>query len=60
MDTYRGELAGFHPSFAAGSDPALAKLNNSPPKNKTNIVYTAEDNKIIEEWVHTHMETTWH
>lgn len=60
MDTYRGELAGFHPPFAAGSDAALVKLNNDPPKNVTNIVYTAEDDKIIEDWVLTHAETTWH
>jgi alcohol oxidase len=60
MDTYRGELAGFHPSFAASSDAALVELHDNPPKNVTNIAYTAEDDKIIEAWVRSHVETTWH
>jgi alcohol oxidase len=60
MDTYRGELAGFHPSFAVGSDAALVELVDSPPKNVRNIVYTEEDDMMIEKWIRTHVETTWH
>ncbi|KAF1949396.1 hypothetical protein CC80DRAFT_581391 [Byssothecium circinans] len=60
MDTYRGELAMLHPPFPPNSSAALVQLNDNPPRKVTDIVYTPEDDKVIEEFLRKHVETTWH
>ncbi|KAK8105089.1 hypothetical protein PG999_008448 [Apiospora kogelbergensis] len=67
---YRGELAGTHPPFAAGSaaallsDEAEERLRSSDGGGKdvivTDIVYSAEDDAVIERWVREKVQTTWH
>ncbi|KAK7996562.1 3-hydroxyanthranilate 3-4-dioxygenase [Apiospora arundinis] len=60
---YRGELAGTHPPFAADSGAALLATNDGngsyTPVTK-DIVYTAEDDAVIEKWVRDKVQTTWH
>ncbi|KAF2865019.1 GMC oxidoreductase-domain-containing protein [Massariosphaeria phaeospora] len=60
MDTYRGEMAGGHPPFASDSNAACVQLHDGPSGDVQDIVYTAEDDKVIEDWVRSHVETTWH
>ena len=60
MDTFRGELALMHPPFSADSGAALVQRDDKPPADVTDIVYTAEDDRVIEEYLRSHVETTWH
>lgn len=60
MKTYRGEFAQGHPPFASDSNAACIELHDSPSENVHDIVYTAEDDKVIEDWLRRHVETTWH
>lgn len=59
MDTYRGEFAMLHPPFPSTSDAALIRID-APLADVRDIVYTPEDNMIIEDWIRSHIETTWH
>ncbi|PKS08507.1 hypothetical protein jhhlp_004892 [Lomentospora prolificans] len=59
MDVYRGEYAPSHPAFPAGS--AAASIETSEPlKDVKDIVYSAEDDAIIEEWLRRNVGSTWH
>lgn len=76
MPCYRGEIAAGHPPFAPGSKAAVAiefatttttPLENSDNEKTlegggivTNIQYSVEDDKVIEQWVRENVETTWH
>ena len=61
MKTYRGEIEGFHPPFAADSSAALVELEEGVvPDQVRDINYTEEDDKVIEEWLRARVETTWH
>ena len=52
MDKFRGELAGMHPAFPENSAAAIIPKADGPiPFNSPKIVYTAEDDKAIEELV---------
>ncbi len=59
METYRGELAAMHPPFSPQSNAALVQLDK-PLSDVTDIVYTTEDDKVIEDYLRGHVETTWH
>lgn len=61
MDIYRGEFEAGHPQFPSGPAAASAKFD-TPPPNMTvdDLVYTAEDDAAIEDWVRSHVGTTWH
>jgi len=58
METYRGELAGSHPSFAPESSAACVRLHDSQSGDIQDILYTAEDDKSIEEFVQKNVGTT--
>ncbi|OTB01433.1 putative alcohol oxidase [Hypoxylon sp. CI-4A] len=61
MASYRGETAQFHPPFAAESDAALVTLDDGPlPADVADIVYTAEDDAVLEKWIRENVSTTWH
>lgn len=62
MQTYRRELASAHPSFAASSRAACtaSKLDGALTGSIEDIVYSEDDDKVIEEWLKQHVETTWH
>ncbi|KAK8052405.1 glucose dehydrogenase [Apiospora rasikravindrae] len=62
---YRGELPGTHPPFAADSGAALVTTiegANRPEAGGVveDIVYTPEDDAVIEQWVRDKVGTTWH
>ncbi|KAK7955809.1 uncharacterized protein PG986_005031 [Apiospora aurea] len=59
---YRGELPGTHPPFAADSGAALILdyEPNTPTEAVKDIVYTPEDDAVIEQWVRDKVGTTWH
>ena len=59
METYRGELDIMHPAFPANSSAALTKIDG-PLKDVKDIVYSAEDDKAIEQRVREILSTTWH
>ncbi|KAM3077347.1 hypothetical protein ACMFMG_006697 [Clarireedia jacksonii] len=56
---YKGELALGHPVFAEGSK---ARLIDARGENGeiTDIEYSEEDDKVIENWIRDNLNTTWH
>jgi alcohol oxidase len=60
MKTCRGELPGGHPTFPPDSTAVYIPPSNESVEDIQDIVYSAEDDKIIEEWARGHVETTWH
>jgi choline dehydrogenase-like flavoprotein len=61
MDVYRGEVPGGHPPFPARSNAAPVELADGPLSGEvSNIVYTAEDDAILEQWLRANVGTTWH
>lgn len=61
MAIYRGEFAGDHPRFPAGSKAAVQEKADGPvADNAERISYTKEDDKAIEENVRKIVTTTWH
>lgn len=60
MKIYQGELPGGHPTFPPNSSAVYVPPNNSSTEDIKDIVYSEEDDKIIEEWARGHVETTWH
>lgn len=60
LDVYRGEYAPLHPPFAADSDAACAKRDGPLPPDVKDIVYTAEDNAVLKQWVRGSLAQNWH
>jgi len=59
MEIYRGEYAPSHPPFPAGSE--AASIDTSEPlKDVKDIVYTSEDDAILEQWLRKNVGSTWH
>lgn len=56
---YRGEIAAGHPAWPAGSKAASVEINEAL-NNVTDLEYSAEDDKAIEDWVRQNVATTWH
>ena len=57
MVTFRGEIPETHPPFPPGS--AAACINAYNP-NITDIVYSTEDDKILENYLRGIVGTGWH
>ncbi|KAI2464626.1 GMC oxidoreductase-domain-containing protein [Annulohypoxylon bovei var. microspora] len=61
MPSYRGEMAQFHPPFAAESSAACVKLSSGPlPADVAEIEYSAEDDVVLEKFLRENVSTTWH
>lgn len=60
LEVYRGEYAPLHPAFAANSDAACTKRDGPLPADVKDIVYTAGDNAVLEEWVRASLAQNWH
>lgn len=59
MQIYRGEYAPGHPAFADQSAAACKELD-APLENVVDIVYTPEDERVLEQWLRQNVRTTWH
>ncbi|KAI0516961.1 GMC oxidoreductase [Xylaria bambusicola] len=58
---YRGEVPGFHPPFPADSKAALVTLDTAlDTSTVTDIEYSAEDERILEQFLRENVNTTWH
>ncbi|KAI6443543.1 hypothetical protein MCOR03_001745 [Pyricularia oryzae] len=69
LDSYRGEVAYAHPPFPQGSGAALSQLPvDGPslaekcggPDKVPKLVYSAEDDAVLEAYVRNAVQTTWH
>ncbi|KAI9638039.1 uncharacterized protein MKK02DRAFT_42421 [Dioszegia hungarica] len=56
---YRGEYAAGHPAFHPDS-AAACKRHDGPITDDAKIVYTKEDNIIIEDWIRSNVVSAWH
>jgi alcohol oxidase len=55
---YKGELELGHPKFREGSTAALGTgLGDAEVKD---IVYSQDDDAVIEDWIRDNLNTTWH
>jgi len=50
LPSYRGEVAAGHPSFPEGSAAACGEASGPVGVDAPDIVYTAEDDKAIDEF----------
>ncbi|TFK99384.1 alcohol oxidase-like protein [Pterulicium gracile] len=58
---YRGEVHQVHPAFHGSSKAAVARPPQGPvPVDAPDLVYTAEDDKVIDEFIGQTVSTTWH
>jgi hypothetical protein len=60
MPSYRGEPASLHPKFPEGSVAGCVRLDEPPPKEQDNLVYTPEDDKVLEDFIRQSAEATPH
>ncbi|KAK7750687.1 hypothetical protein SLS62_007387 [Diatrype stigma] len=68
MRIFRGELAAAHPPFAKGSAAAvLERVSDdeapvvAPGAGPADTIsYTAEDDRVLEQWLRENTNTTWH
>jgi choline dehydrogenase-like flavoprotein len=69
LSSYQGELELGHPKFAAHSPAAPVSFDGgrNPEPNSTeeriklpDIEYSAEDDKVIEQFIRENVNTTWH
>lgn len=60
MSTYRGEYAPGHPPFSNSSDAALKTYTSPLPEDVKDIIYTKEDDAVLELWIRQMVGTTWH
>ncbi|KIK56895.1 hypothetical protein GYMLUDRAFT_173601 [Collybiopsis luxurians FD-317 M1] len=61
MKSYRGELASGHPKFIEGTPASVVPRAPGPVSTSaSDIVYTAEDDKAIDDFLRTIVSTTWH
>lgn len=59
MEVYRGEWAPGHPAFPATSAAANVETDG-PLRDVKDIVYTPEDDAVIEKWLRENVGSTWH
>ncbi|KAM0526559.1 hypothetical protein ACHAPW_002303 [Verticillium nonalfalfae] len=56
---YRGEVQSAHPPFPAGSAAACAQIDE-PLQDAENIVYSAEDDAVLEKHIRENIGGCWH
>ncbi|KAF9219456.1 alcohol oxidase [Gyrodon lividus] len=60
MPSYRGEVASRHPQFAADSPAACKETDGPVPISAPDIMYSAEDDRAIEDFHRNSVQSTWH
>ena len=53
MACFMGEVVSDHPQFPEGSAASCKKIEEPLPLNTPDIVYTSEDDRVIEEYIHS-------
>ena len=51
MACFRGEVESEHPQFPEGSAASCKRIEEPLPHNAPDIVYTPEDDRVIEEYI---------
>lgn len=59
MSAYRGEVAVSHPQFGAKSAARCIGIDR-PLESVQDLVYSSEDDEMIEKWLREHVGSTWH
>lgn len=57
---YAGELELAHPKFPETSQAALRKEGYASDEKISDILYSQDDDAIIEDWIRNNVNTTWH
>jgi len=60
LHSYRGEVAGYHPKFPAGSPAAIKERDTPVSTSASDIVYSVADNEAISKYHRDTASTTWH
>jgi alcohol oxidase len=60
MSSYRGEYPASHPPFASNSPAACIDLTEAHPVDVQDVIYSADDDAVLENWIRSHVGTTWH
>lgn len=60
MPSYRGEMAHSHPPFVTRSKAANVELDGPLPADVPDIEYSADDDAVLEKWLHNNVGTTWY
>lgn len=63
MPSFRGEVREFHPPFSEASAARCIEYPTAEQRVEianSKVVYTGEDNKVIEEWVKANFFAVWH
>lgn len=60
MHCYRGEVPEWNPRFAANSSAAIVCADHPLPDGVPNIVYSPEDEAVLERYIRDKVDTTWH
>ncbi|KAL7280632.1 hypothetical protein ACG7TL_005570 [Trametes sanguinea] len=60
MSSYRGEVASRHPSFNPAGEAAAGPKHGPVPALAPDILYSAEDERALEDYVKKNVATAWH
>ncbi|KAG0702062.1 GMC oxidoreductase-domain-containing protein [Suillus ampliporus] len=60
MPSYRGEVAARHPPFPEGSAAVCKETTGPVDLYAPDIIYSAEDDKVIDTFHRENLSTTWH
>ncbi|KAF9230349.1 GMC oxidoreductase-domain-containing protein [Melanogaster broomeanus] len=60
MPCYRGEVPLYNPQFAADSPAACKETDGPVPISAPDIIYSAEDDEAIEDFLRNFVQSTWH
>ncbi|KAG0700761.1 GMC oxidoreductase-domain-containing protein [Suillus ampliporus] len=60
MPSYRGEVAARHPPFPQGSAAVCKEMTGPVELYAPDIIYSAEDDKVIDTFHRENVSTTWH
>ncbi|KAG0693212.1 hypothetical protein DFH29DRAFT_1040493 [Suillus ampliporus] len=60
MPSYRGEVPAGHPHFPEGSAAICGKASGPVALNAPDIIYTAEDDEVVDKFHRDTMQTSWH
>ncbi|KAI9060146.1 GMC oxidoreductase [Trametes sanguinea] len=60
LPSYRGEVAACHPSFSSTSKAFASARTGPAAVSDSDLEYTAEDDKVLEDYIRQAVGTAWH